>query len=165
MSTKKSARKEKSLTFVGNPDDLAPKLKKLGGSQNDDWNLVLTNQAVPGKGSAKGDCRACPRARRRTGGRRNARKPRGRGSSQNGGSTPCKAGCPCTSVPDVERKQGAETLAGHQRCRTVGAECTAESHPGLRRGIVTPGSTVTTQKRLSPCVSSLGNCCRTPRRR
>ena len=47
MSAKKSAlRNEKTLTFVGNPEALKPRLKQLGGSQSDDWNLVLANQAL-----------------------------------------------------------------------------------------------------------------------
>jgi hypothetical protein len=47
MSAKKCAREEKkALQFVGNPEALKPKLKQLGGSQSDEWNLVLVNQAI-----------------------------------------------------------------------------------------------------------------------
>ena len=47
MSKKKaSLRREKPLTVVGNPEALQPKLKQLGGSQSDDWNLTLANQTV-----------------------------------------------------------------------------------------------------------------------
>ena len=47
MSNKKAVSKvEKPLAFVGNPEALKPTLKQLGGSQSDDWNLVLVNQAI-----------------------------------------------------------------------------------------------------------------------
>ena len=47
MSKKKPApRSEKALRFVGNPEALKPILKQLGGSQADDWNNILTNQAL-----------------------------------------------------------------------------------------------------------------------
>jgi hypothetical protein len=37
---------KKGLRFVGNPEALEPTLKQVGGSQSDDWNLVLANQAI-----------------------------------------------------------------------------------------------------------------------
>ena len=47
MSKKKaSPPSEKPLSFMGNPEALEPKLKRLGGSQSDDWNLILANQAI-----------------------------------------------------------------------------------------------------------------------
>jgi hypothetical protein len=47
MTKKKpSLPHEKPLTFVGNPEALQPKLKQLGGSQSDDWNNVLSCQAL-----------------------------------------------------------------------------------------------------------------------
>jgi hypothetical protein len=42
---KKSIEK-KPLIFVGNPEALKPTLKQLGGSQSDNWNLILVNQAL-----------------------------------------------------------------------------------------------------------------------
>lgn len=36
----------RSLKFVGNPEDLEPTLKQLGGSQSDHWNNVLANQTL-----------------------------------------------------------------------------------------------------------------------
>ena len=47
MSAKKPApTTEKGLKFVGNPEALEPTLKQIGGSQSDDWNNVLANQAL-----------------------------------------------------------------------------------------------------------------------
>jgi hypothetical protein len=90
------------------------------------------------------------------------RDPGGRGWTENGGSTPCKANCPCTSAADAEHKRGAESCANRQRCRTAGAGCTAECRRGFLRETATPGSTDTTLQRLSPGGSLSGNCCPTP---
>jgi hypothetical protein len=47
MRSKKPAPRDgEVLTFIGNPEALDPKLKKLGGSQSDEWNLILVNQAI-----------------------------------------------------------------------------------------------------------------------
>lgn len=47
MNKKRSnPRSEKALMFVGNPEALTPTMKQLGGSQSDDWTLVLVNQAI-----------------------------------------------------------------------------------------------------------------------
>ena len=52
---------------------------------------------------------------------------RGGGSPEIGGTTPCKANCPCTSARDAVHGQGAGARAGRPRCRTADAGCTAES--------------------------------------
>jgi hypothetical protein len=47
MSKKKLAPDDKPvLKVVGNPEALKPELKQLGGSQSDDWNLILANQTL-----------------------------------------------------------------------------------------------------------------------
>jgi hypothetical protein len=47
MSAKKPAPGDETVTkFVGNPEALEPTLKQIGGSQSDDWNLVLANQTL-----------------------------------------------------------------------------------------------------------------------
>jgi hypothetical protein len=48
------------------------------------------------QGPAEGDGRACPCSRGRPGGGRDHRATGGWESDQNGGTTPCKADCPCT---------------------------------------------------------------------
>jgi hypothetical protein len=47
--------------------------------------------------------------------------PGGWGSTENRGSTPCKANCPCTAAGDVERGQGAGAGANLRPCRTAAA--------------------------------------------
>jgi hypothetical protein len=71
----------------------------------------------------------------------------GRGWTENGGSTSCKADCACSSAADVERERGEGPSAGRRRCRTVGAGCTAECRRGLLRATATPGSTDATRQR------------------
>jgi hypothetical protein len=48
MRNKKVSRgEEKATTIIANdPDDLKGALKQIGGSQSDDWNNILANQAV-----------------------------------------------------------------------------------------------------------------------
>ena len=46
MSSKKTEPMAEKSLVVGNPSDLQPKLKQLGGSQSDEWNVVLANQAL-----------------------------------------------------------------------------------------------------------------------
>ena len=46
MSSKKTDPMAEKSLVLSNPDDLQPKLKQLGGSQSDEWNVVLTNQAL-----------------------------------------------------------------------------------------------------------------------
>jgi hypothetical protein len=47
MSAEKPTSGDKeSLSFVGNPEALKPTMKQIGGSQSDDCNLVLANQAI-----------------------------------------------------------------------------------------------------------------------
>jgi hypothetical protein len=46
MTLKKPTPGCKVLRFVGNPEALNPTLKQIGGSQSDDWNLLLANQAI-----------------------------------------------------------------------------------------------------------------------
>jgi hypothetical protein len=47
MSTKKLAKDKKPKTVVANdPADLKGMLRRVGGSQLDDWNNTLANQAL-----------------------------------------------------------------------------------------------------------------------
>ncbi len=47
MSAKKPAPSDETvMKVVGNPEALRPTLKCIGGSQSDDWNLVLANQTL-----------------------------------------------------------------------------------------------------------------------
>ena len=47
MSTEKSNPcGGKGMMYVSNPEALSPTMKQLGGSQSDDWNLVLANQVI-----------------------------------------------------------------------------------------------------------------------
>ena len=91
---------------------------------------------------------ARPRPSGRTGNRRNRRDPRGRGSLEIRGSTPCN--CRCTSAADAEPGRGAGARASRRPCRTAAAECTEASHPDHRRVIRTPSNTDATRRRRSP---------------
>jgi hypothetical protein len=47
MSTKQPAADKKPTTVVANdPEDLQSRLQRIGGSQSDNWNNILANQAV-----------------------------------------------------------------------------------------------------------------------
>ena len=46
MSKKKTEPIAEKSLVIANPNDLKPRLKELGGSQSDEWNLVLANQAL-----------------------------------------------------------------------------------------------------------------------
>jgi hypothetical protein len=59
--------------------------------------------------------------------------PGGWGSAEIRGSTPCKANYRCISASDVGRERGRRKNAIRRRCRTVGAECTAECRQAHRR--------------------------------
>ena len=113
--------------------------------------LLEALEPLSWQGPAEGYGRARPCARWRSGCRRHGRNPGGRGSGEIRGSTPCKANYRCTSAHDVGRGREAGASAARQRCRTVDAGCTAESHRALRRVIATRGSMATTRQRLSPC--------------
>ena len=77
----------------------------------------------------------------------------GWGSREIGGSTPCKADCPCTSARDAARGRGAGARAGRRRCRTAAAGCTAACRRARRRAIRTPSSTAATPPRRSPAAA------------
>jgi hypothetical protein len=87
------------------------------------------------------------------------RGPRGRGSADFRGSTPCKTNCPCTSASGVERGQGAAAVAGQRRCRTAAAECTAGCLRAPRRVTRMPSSTDTIRLKQSRAGERLRSCC------
>ena len=68
----------------------------------------------------------------------------GWGSSETGGSTPCKADCPCTAARAAAPGRGTRARAGRQRWRTAAAGCTAACRRARRRVIRTRSSTAAT---------------------